>query len=118
MPEFRRIETKEVGNITIIQFVERKILDSTSIQEMGDELFSLLDGTENVRLLLNFSAVEFLSSAALNKLIILDKKVKGAAGQLKIAHLCPEIREVFAITRLNLLFDIKEDEAEALAAFE
>ena len=117
MPEFRRIQTNEVGQVVIVRFVERKILDAMSIQEMGEELFSLLEG-DDVRLLLNFSDVEFLSSAALNKLIILDKKVKGVSGQLKMCHLCPELREVFSITRLNLLFDIKEDESEALSAFE
>ena len=68
-------------------------------------------------LLLNFSSVEFLSSAALGKLITLDKKVKANGGRLKLSNIRPEIYEVFAITKLNKLFDIKDDEADALAAF-
>ena len=68
-------------------------------------------------MLLNFSNVEFLSSAALGKLITLDKKVKANAGRLKLSNIRPEIYEVFAITKLNKLFDIKDDEADALAAF-
>ena len=50
------------------------------------------------------------SIPALNKLIILDKKTKGIAGQLKLCFLKPEILEVFVITRLNQLFEIVEDE--------
>jgi hypothetical protein len=46
-------------------------------------------------------------SAALNKLIILDKKVKAHSGKRRLCNLKPEIYEVFAITRLNQLFDIK-----------
>jgi anti-anti-sigma regulatory factor len=53
----------------------------------------------------------------LNKLIILDKKVKAKSGQLKLCDLMPEIREVFVITRLNQLFVIEETKDEALAAF-
>jgi anti-sigma B factor antagonist len=36
---------------------------------------------------------------------------------LKLSNIRPEIYEVFAITKLNRLFDIKDDEADALAAF-
>ena len=68
------------------------------------------------KLILNFAIVDFLSSAALGKLITLDKKVKAHSGKLKLCNIRPEIYEVFAITKLNKLFDIKTDEAEALAA--
>ena len=66
---------------------------------------------------MNFSAVEFLSSAALGKLITLDKKVKARKGELRLSNIRPEIYEVFAITKLNKLFNIKDDEADALASF-
>ena len=67
--------------------------------------------------LLNFTNVDFLSSAALGKLITLDKKVKADSGKLKLSNIRPEIYDVFAITKLNRLLDIKDDEAAALAAF-
>jgi anti-sigma B factor antagonist len=50
-------------------------------------------------------------------LITLDKKAKARGGSLKLCNIRPEIYEVFAITRLNRLFDIRDDEADALAAF-
>jgi anti-anti-sigma factor len=100
-----------------LQWNEFSVLGADDIQELGDELFALVESEERKTLLLNFSNVEFLSSAALNKLIILDKKVKAVSGKLKLSNLKTEIREVFAITRLDQLFDIKDDEADALAAF-
>jgi anti-anti-sigma factor len=117
MSDLRRLEVSEVGDVTVVRFVDRKILDAANIQELGDELFALVESEERKTLLLNFTNVEFLSSAALNKLIILDKKVKAVSGKLKLSNLKTEIREVFAITRLDQLFDIKDDEADALAAF-
>lgn len=113
----RRLEVSSVGDVTVVRFVDRKILDEASIQELGHELFQLVEEEKRDKILLNFSKVDFLSSAALGKLITLDKKVKAQAGKLKLSNIRPEIYEVFAITKLNKLFDIRNDEAEALAAF-
>lgn len=117
MAVHRRLQLTEVGEVTVVRFVDRKILDEANIQELGQELFQLVEDEHRQNILLNFSSVEFLSSAALGKLITLDKKVKAHGGKLKLCHIRPEIYEVFVITKLNRLFEIKEDEKEALAAF-
>ena len=113
----RRIQTSVVGTVTVVSFLDRKILDAANIQELGDELFALVERDGCTALVLDFRTVEFLSSAALNKLIILDRKVKGKGGKLKLSSLKPEIQEVFVITRLNQLFEIKDNVEDALAAF-
>jgi len=117
MVDHRRVEVAPVGEVTVVRFLDRKILDAAKIQELGEELFSLVGSDGRHKLLLNFSNVEFLSSAALNKLIILEKKIKAEDGRLILSDLRPEIHEVFVITRLTQLFEIKESESEALAAF-
>jgi anti-sigma B factor antagonist len=117
MAVHRRLELSEVGDVTVVRFVDRKILDEGNIQEVGQELFSLVEQENRQKILLNFSTVDFLSSAALGKLITLDKKVKAQGGQLKLSNIRPNIYEVFTITRLDKLFDIRPDEADALAAF-
>ena len=113
----QRLDTSQNGDVTVVKFVDRKILDATYIEEMGSELFDLIEKDGCQKLLLNFTDVEFLSSAALNKLIILDKKIKTNGGEMKLSNLRPEIYEVFVITRLNQLFDIKDDQEGALEAF-
>jgi anti-sigma B factor antagonist len=117
MSEQQRLNVSEVGDVSVVRFVDQKILDEAKIQQLGQELFELVEVDGRSKILLNFTSVEFLSSAALGKLITLDKKVKGQDGQLKLSNIRPEIYEVFAITKLNKLFDIKDDEVDALAAF-
>ncbi len=117
MAGHRRLKVSEVGAITVVRFVDQKILDEASIQELGQELFALVEEQQKKSLLLNFTGVEFLSSAALGKLITLHNKVKASGGRLKLSNIRPEIYEVFVITRLNKLFDIRDDEAAALVAF-
>jgi anti-sigma B factor antagonist len=117
MTVHRRLEVSEVGDVTVVRFVDRKILDEANIQKLGEELFHLVEAEGRKSILLNFTAVDFLSSAALGKLITMDKKVKAHGGKLKLCNIRPEIYEVFEITKLNKVFDIKDEEAQALAAF-
>jgi len=117
MTTYRRIETTQERGITVVTFIERKILEAAHIMELGEELLQLVDKNGNKDLLLDFSGVEFLSSAALNKLIILDKKIRSIAGRLKMCGMMPEIREVFVITRLTQLFDIVDTREKALDGF-
>lgn len=117
MTTYQRLEIDEVGDVTVVHFRDRRIVDDINIQQLGQELFQLVETDGRDKLLLNFSVVDFLSSAALGKLITLDKKTKAHGGTLKLSNIHPEIYEVFAITKLNRLFDIKDDEADALAAF-
>jgi anti-sigma B factor antagonist len=117
MTGYRRLDVNEVGDVTVVRFRDHKIVEDINIQQLGQEMFRLIEVDGRDKLLLNFSSVDFLSSAALGKLITLDKKMKAHGGALKLSNIRPEIYEVFAITKLNRLFDIKDDEADALAAF-
>ena len=117
MADHQHLDISDVDGVTVVRFVDTRILDATSIEELGDELFALIEEENRNQLLINFAEVEFLSSAALNKLIILDKKVKSNDGKLVLSDLRPEINEVFAITRLDQLFTIADSEQNALVAF-
>jgi anti-sigma B factor antagonist len=111
----RRLETNESASITVVRFKDQKIIDPEAIQELGQELFDLIDKEDRRKIILNFSRVEFLSSAALGKLITFEKKTKRAGAELILTDISPEIFPVFAITNLDKLFKIKDREADALA---
>ena len=69
------------------------------------------------KLLLNFGNVEYLSSAALGKLITLNKKLQAVGGRLILCNIDPQIYEVFEITKLDKFFNIQKEEQTALQAF-
>lgn len=117
MSDRKRMVVTKVGDLAVVRFTDRKIVDSANIEEMGEEMFSLVDKDKCKHVLLNFDGVEFMSSAALNKLILMDRRVNGVQGKLRLCNLRAEILEVFTITRLNRVFDIKKTEADALKAF-
>lgn len=112
-----RITVSVIGDLANVRFNDKKIVDSSNIEEMGSELTALVTEQKYKHILLNFEGVEFMSSAALNKLINLDKKVKAVGGVLRLCTLKADIREVFKITRLERVFDIRDSESAALKAF-
>ncbi len=117
MADRSRIIVSVVGELATVRFADTKIVDSANIEEMGAELLSLVDDEHMKHVLLNFEGVAFMSSAALNKLIVMDRRVKEVGGILRLCNLVPEIMEVFTLTRLNQVFDIRKTEAEAKRAF-
>src|ERR1700719_1097593 len=116
-PRCRRLEVEDIGDVTVVSFTDRKILDEQNIQVIGDQLFSLVDELGRKKILLNFGNVEYMSSAALGKLITLNKKVQATGGRLILCNIDTSIYEVFEITKLNKLFNIQKEEQAALQAF-
>ena len=113
----RRLDLEDVGEVTVARFIDKKILDETNIQVIGNQMFALVEDDGCRKVLLDYSNVEYLSSAALGKLIVMDKKVKAAQGQLKMCSVRPDILEVFKITRLDKLFSIFDSREQALEGF-
>lgn len=116
-PRRRRLEVEDIGDVTVVNFVDKRILDEQNIQIIGEQLFSLVDEVGRRKVLLNFGNVEFLSSAALGKLIALHKKLQQVGGRLILCNIDPEIYEVFEITRLDKFFNIRKEEQAALQEF-
>ncbi len=112
-----RLQISTEGSVTVCRFTDHKILDEAKIQQLGEELSALALSRDHKKLLLNFEHVEFLSSAALGKLISVKKKASQSATELKLCSIRPEIFEVFRITNLDQVFDIDDDQEAALAGF-
>jgi anti-sigma B factor antagonist len=118
MGNYRRINVMDESGVSVVRFIDKKIVDSATIEMLGDELVSLVTNEKRSQILLNFEGVEFMSSAALNKLIKLNSSVKAANGRLKLCNLRAEIKDVFKITKLDRVFDLRKSQDDALAAFQ
>ena len=115
--EASRLRTKKVGDVTQVEFIDRNILDEANIQLIGEEITSIIEASPRPKLLISFTNVDHLSSAALGTLITVNNRVKAATGQLRLSDIDPQIYEVFVITKLNKLFEIHETAADALKSF-
>lgn len=112
-----RLRIRKQDQITIVEFVDRNILDEANISQIGEEIGGLVNEDPSPKLLISFANVDHLSSAALGALITINSKVKSKDGQLRLADINDQIIEVFRITRLDRLFQIHPSAREALASF-
>ncbi len=76
------IRVQDQDGVKRIEFVERNILDEANIQQIGEEIGRVVDSQDEPRVLISFTNVDHLSSAALGTLITINNKIRGRDGQL------------------------------------
>jgi anti-sigma B factor antagonist len=111
------VSVMQQKDISVVQFTNNRILDEANIADIGSTLKVLIEEREHPKLLLDFSTVDHLSSAALGMLINANNSIKQRNGQLRLTNIKPQIYEVFVITKLNKLFRIFPSREEAMASF-
>jgi anti-anti-sigma factor len=111
------IQSEVKGEIRIIFVDVPRFVDGAVIDQCYREIVEMLEKTDESNVLLHFGRVGFMSSAALGMLIRVQKKCKEFAISLKLCNISPDIIEVFRITGLNKVFDIRGDAAGAIEAF-
>jgi len=111
-----RIRVSQEGNVTIVELTDSKILDEASIAKIGEELDEIVKQSEGkIRLVLDFINVRHMSSSTLSMLITLQKHVAERNGLLVLCNIHPQIFQAFKITRLNEVFNICPDQAQAVS---
>jgi len=111
----RRIDIEEISGVTVAHLLEKKILDEANIDALGQELFALVDKDGRKKIILDFTLVEYLSSAALGKLITMHKKTSTAGGKLALCSIQKDILDVFKITQLNKVLTLCTDLDDAIS---
>ncbi len=106
------------ADVRVISIDIVRLVEGPHIDQCFREIAEVIDKTQESCLLLHFGRVAFLSSAALGLLVRVLKKCKQYNIDLKLCNIATEIREVFKITAMDKIFDIHDDAAKAMAAFQ
>ena len=117
MPATPRIEVAESDLARIIRFKDRMVFDDKTVREVGEQISAALpnDG-KPLRVILDFSGVELISSSLLGKLILLLRRIDSTGGRLRLCELSPTVQSVFRTSNLDRLFAIDRDQTASLAA--
>jgi anti-sigma B factor antagonist len=102
--------------VIVVRLRKHRVLDELTVNKIGDELLGVADRPDCRHLLLDFSGVAQLSSAMLGLLLKLRRKIAPKGENLRLCGLNPQLRSVFATTKLDRLFDITDNEAGAITA--
>ncbi len=104
-------------DVTVVSFQNISVLDSANIEALGRNLLELIEKQDTRKLVLEFTAVRFMSSQALGVLLQLKKAMDPVKGKIVIVGIRPELHKVFKITNLHKMFIFHNDLDKALAEF-
>ncbi len=107
-----QISTRTTNDIHIVAVTGS--LDSTTSPAAQKSLDAVLAGAKKVAL--DFSALDYISSAGLRILLGAAKQLRASGGTLGMFGLNPSVREVFEISGFSSILSIYQSEAEALGA--
>jgi anti-sigma B factor antagonist len=107
-----QISTRRSNDIHIVAIAGN--LDSTTSPEAQKALDAVVAGATTVAL--DFSELDYISSAGLRVLLGAAKKLRGSGGTLRMFGLNQSVREVFEISDFSTILAVYPSEAEALEA--
>ncbi len=110
------IETVEIGEVTVVRFVDRKMIDLTVIDAIGSKLNELVDVLGRRKLIVSFRGVDYIASWMIGKLLWVNGRLKKVNGKLIVCEVSEDLHEVLELTGFLRVVPVVADEATALQA--
>jgi anti-sigma B factor antagonist len=110
-----KVSSRQVDGVTILDLSGRITLGEGSVQ-LRDAVRELLaKGQKHV--LLNLGDVNYIDSSGIGELVSAYTTARNQGGELKLLNLTKKVHDLLQITKLYTVFDVKDDEASAIASF-
>ncbi len=107
------IDVTKEGNTVVISLTGR--MDAVSAPQFDRTLDDLLAQGDR-RLIINFETLEYISSAGLQSILALAKRLETVDGSVVLCNLSGPVKEVFDISGFSCIFNIFENLEDAKAS--
>lgn len=91
-------------------------LDAHTASHLEDALKALISGNRH-KIIVNCRSLQYISSAGLGVFMAYIEDVRGMGGDIKLTNMTAKVFNVFDLLGFPALYDILDDEADALAKF-
>ncbi len=109
------IKQDKHGDVAVLNLIGR--LDANTSGELESVLIPLIDEGEK-KIILDFSALEYISSAGLRLLLLAAKKLRNNKGEIILCSMKDFIKEIFEISGFTPIFKIDDTKEDALKELE
>jgi anti-sigma B factor antagonist len=110
-----KIASREVAGVSILDLSGRITLGEGSVQ-LREAIRGLI-GKGKKHILLNLGEVNYIDSSGLGELVSAFTTAKNQQADVKLLNLTKKVHDLLQLTKLVTVFDIKNDEASAIASF-
>lgn len=113
---------RQVEDITILDLTGRLSLGESLGFRPGRNLplsdaISELAGEGHKKILLNLAGVKYVDSSGVGQLVGTLTSARGQGVELKLFNPAKQVVDLLKMTKLHSVFDVRESEAAAIAAF-
>ena len=109
------INERQAGDVTVLDMSGRITIGEGSVA-LRTAIRRLLE-EDKKKILLNLGGVGYIDSSGIGELVSSFTAINKEQGQLKLLKLTQKLRDLLAITKLLTVFDVYDDEAEALSSY-
>lgn len=111
----KNVLIQEYKKVFVVTICKSRLTNENDIMEFKTEVNKLIDRTEKIHMLIDFSQVMFLTSFVIGQLVAIYKQIKAAKGKMALCCVNPSIMEIFKITFLTKVFPIYKDQKEGIS---
>ena len=108
---FIEVTSRMVGDVLVVDISGELSRRASSLSNPMKELLA----HDRTNLILNLSALTYVDSSGLGQLISVWTSIRNRGGKLIVLRPSPQVRKQFEITKLDTVFTIVTDEAEAIS---
>ena len=106
---------RQTNEVTIVDLSGQiKLGEGSSV--LRDIVKDLLSKGEK-KILVNLSNVNYIDSSGIGELVSAHTSACNQGGEIKLLHLTKKVRDLLQIMKLYSVFQVVDDEAQAVAAF-
>jgi len=106
---------RDLGDIRIIELSGKITIGAGDVKLR--ELISRAVEDDKNNIVLDLGGVTAIDSSGIGEMVACYTTVTKRGGQLKLMHLSPKITDILQVTQLITVFDVFDDEREALGSF-
>lgn len=98
----------------VVVRVQADSLDEPNMKAVRASVEAAARESPQLPVVIDMAKVQFMVSLSLGELVDLSQQFKGRGQRLVLTNLQPPVRQVIAITRLDKLFEIRDDPSSLL----
>jgi anti-sigma B factor antagonist len=110
-----KANTRQVNGVAVVDMSGRITLGEGSVV-LRETVRDLITKGEK-KILLNLGNVTYIDSSGIGELVSAFTTLRNQGGELKLLNLTKKVHDLLQITKLYTVFDVKDDEAAAIASF-
>lgn len=103
------------GDVVVVRVTVKRLSDEENVEQLGDELFTLVDDPEVQKIVLELSEVEYITSSVLGKMITLHRRLHRKHGQLVVCGVTDPVQDILQGCKLDEYFNSAPDADAAVA---